>query len=72
MTIQKIDIRFGDKTYEVILEDGEVWYIDPEEPGAITYLPQVPGMKVTSIEDAKRLLVQKLKKTYAPSMTFSD
>jgi hypothetical protein len=72
MTIQKIDVRFGDKTYEVILEDGEVWYIDPEEPNAITYLPQIPGMKITSIEDAKKAVLQKVKKLYTPSMTFSD
>ena len=72
MTIQKIDVQFEDKSYEVILEDGEVWYIDPEEPTAVTYLPQIPGMKVTSIEDAKRLVIQKVKKSRIPSMTFSD
>lgn len=72
MTIQKIDVRFGDKSYEVILEDGEVWYIDPEEPEAVTYLTQIPGMKVTSIEDAKRLALQRIKKSQIPSMTFSD
>lgn len=72
MTIQKINLRFEDKSYEVILEDGEVWYIDPAEPDSLTYLPQVPGMKVTSIEDAKRLVLQKVKKSQVRSMTFSD
>ncbi|MBL7932418.1 MAG: hypothetical protein JNL60_10975 [Bacteroidia bacterium] len=73
MTIQKINVSYGDKTYEVILEDGIVSYVDPADPNVINYLPpQVPGMKVLSLEDAKRIMLQKAKKDFKPSMSFSD
>ncbi len=72
MTIQKVNVSYGDKNYDVILEDGIVSYIDPAEPDSVKYLPQIPGMKVTSIEDAKRMMLQKAKKDFRPSMSFSD
>lgn len=72
MTIQKVSVSFGNKNYDVILEDGIVSYIDPAEPNSIKYLPQAPGMKVTSLEDAKRMMIQKAKKDFVPSMSFSD
>lgn len=72
MTIQKLSVSYGDKTYEVILEDGMVSYVDPADPNVINYLPQTPGMKVTSLEDAKRIMLQKAKKDFKPSMSFSD
>lgn len=72
MTIQKVEVKNGDKTYDVILEDGLVFYIDPEHPALTQQLKQAPGLKVTSLEDAKRMVLQKIKKTYSPSMSFSD
>jgi len=72
MTIQKLQVNFGDKTYDVILEDGVVSYIDPSEPLITKELLLAPDMKVTSLEDAKRMVLQVVKKEYTPSMTFSD
>jgi len=72
MTIQKIQVKFGDKTYDVILEDGIVFYIDPSEPLITRELAQSPDIRVTSLEDAKRMVAQVVKKIYTPSMTFSD
>lgn len=72
MTIQKLKVSYGDKTYEMILEDGIVSYVDPAYPNVTSYLPQIPGMKVTSLKDAKRMMLQKAKKDFKPSMSFSD
>jgi hypothetical protein len=72
MTIQKIQIEFGDKTYDVFLEDGIVFYIDPSEPLITKQLKQASDARVTSLEDAKRLVLQLVKKSYTPNMRFSD
>jgi hypothetical protein len=73
MTIQKINVRFGDKNYDVILEDGVVSYIDPSEPDVTKQLTRGgPDPKVTSIEGAKRIVLQNIRKRFESLMTFSD
>lgn len=72
MTIQKMQIKFGDKSFDVVLEDGVVFYIDPSDPHIMKELSQSPDMRVTSLEDAKRMVLQTLKRSYSPVMTFSD
>lgn len=72
MTIQKIQIECGNKTYDVILEDGVVYYIDPSEPLKTKQVRRVPDAKVTSLEEARRLVLKTIKREDTPGMTFSD
>ena len=55
MTIQAIDIEYGNKKYQVFLEDGMVSYVDPDRPQIRLEAPQAQGFKITSLEGAKRL-----------------
>ena len=72
MTIQKTNVLFRNKNYEVILEDGIVSYIDPLRPGFRKGTNQAPGQKITTIEGAKRAALQMIEKRIVPNMRFSD
>jgi hypothetical protein len=72
MTIQKSQIRFRGKLYEVILEDGLVFFVDPLFPTAVTQVPQTHDNKVTSLDEAKRFALQMIERIPDPLMTFSD
>ncbi len=72
MTIQKTNVEFRNKNYEVILEDGLVSYIDPQKPGFRKNVNQASGQKITSMEGAKRSALQMIERTIVPNMRFSD
>jgi len=72
MTIQKTEILFKGKAYEVILEDGIVAYCDPLFPNKMMPVAQPLDLKVTSIETAKKRVLQMLERLPSPLMTFSD
>ena len=72
MTIQKTEISFRGKTYDVILEDGVVSYIDPLEPGIPVSFGQPSDLKITTLEGAKRMAIQMIRRAPDPRMTFSD
>ena len=72
MTIQKTEIRFRGKLYEVILEDGLVSYIDPMHPEVVVCAEQRDDLKITSIDGAKRMALQMIERIPDPLMTFSD
>lgn len=62
MTIQKIAIEFRNKTYDVILEDGLVSFVDPAEPSLRQSLGQPSGVKITTLEGAKRMALQMIER----------
>jgi len=72
MTLQKTELRYRGKSYELMLEDGLVSYVDPADPEYVRELFLPEGSKITSVEGAKRLLIQWLEKMPDPLMTFSD
>ncbi|MDI1355675.1 MAG: hypothetical protein PSX36_12200 [bacterium] len=72
MTIQKTEIRFRGKMYEVILEDGVVSYVDPLEPGSTISIGQPSDLKITTLDGAKRMAIKMIMRTPDPIMTFSD
>lgn len=71
MTIQKTNVQFRDKNYEVILEDGIVSYIDPLKPDLRRSTNQM-GQKITTMDGAKRAALQSIERRIVPSMRFSD
>ena len=72
MTIQKTNVQFRNKNYEVILEDGIVSYIDPQRPELRKGTNQSPGQKITTMDGAKRVALQMIERTIVPNMSFSD
>ncbi|PBQ33474.1 hypothetical protein CNR22_17390 [Sphingobacteriaceae bacterium] len=72
MTIQKTNVQFRNKNYEVILEDGIVSYIDPLKPDLRRSTNQAGGQKITTMDGAKRAALQSIERTIVPSMRFSD
>ena len=72
MTIQKTEILFKGKVYDVILEDGIVAYCDSLFPNKMMPVAQPADLKVTSIETAKKRVLQMLELMPSPLMTFSD
>jgi len=72
MTIQKTNVQFRNKNYEVILEDGIVSYIDPQKPGLRKSTNQAPGQKITTMDGAKRAALQMIERNIVPNMSFSD
>lgn len=72
MTIQKTEIKFRGKLYQVILEDGVVSYLDPSEPASTISIGQPSDLKITTLEGAKRMAIQMILRTPDPIMTFSD
>lgn len=71
MTIQKTNVQFRNKNYEVILEDGIVSYIDPLKPDLRKTTNQM-GQKITTMDGAKRAALQSIERTIVPNMRFSD
>ena len=72
MTIQKTNVQFRNKTYEVILEDGIVSYIDPQKPSLRKSTNQAHGQKITTMDGAKRAALQMIERAIIPNMSFSD
>jgi hypothetical protein len=72
MTIQKTNILYNNRNYEVILEDGIVSYIDPLKPGLRRSTNQAPGQKITTVDGAKRTALQAIERRIVPNMRFSD
>lgn len=72
MTILKTELHFRGKKYELMLEDGLVSYIDPANPDYLREIRLKDGQKITSMESARILLIDWLKKLPDPIMTFSD
>ena len=58
MTIQKIDVEFRNKKFQVILEDGLVSFVDPAEPQVRKSSGQPSGVKITTLDGAKRMGLQ--------------
>jgi len=72
MTIQKTNVQFRDKNYEVILEDGIVSYIDPVKPEVRKSFGQPRDLKITTLEGAKQMAIQMIQRSIVPNMSFSD
>lgn len=72
MTIQKTNVQFRNKNYEVILEDGIVSYIDPVKPDLRKSYGQPRDLKITTIDGAKKIAIQMIERALVPNMTFSD
>ena len=64
MTVQKIDIEFRNKTFQVILEDGLVSFVDPAEPQLRKGSGQPTGVKITTLEGAKRMALQMIERSF--------
>jgi len=58
MTIQKIDLTYRDKVFQLILEDGLVSFIDPEEPHERRSVGQPIGLKITTLDGAKSMALK--------------
>jgi hypothetical protein len=63
MTIQRIAIDFRNITFEVILEDGMVSFVDPADPLIRKSIGQPSGVKITTIEGAKRMALQMIERS---------
>lgn len=72
MAIQKTNLLIQNKNYEIILEDGVVSYIDSQKPELRKTAIQARGQKITSMETAKRVVVQSVTRVLIPDMRFSD
>jgi hypothetical protein len=72
MKIEKTQIRFRGKMYEVRLEDGRVSYLDPRDPHHPHHVSAPPGQTLTSIEAASNLAMQVIGRRPKPFMPFSD
>lgn len=72
MTIQTISVRFRNKNYEVILEDGLVSYIDPDRPGVRKSAGQPHGLKITTLDGARQMAIRMIGRSIVPDMSFSD
>jgi len=72
MTIQKTNVQFRNKNYEVILEDGLVSYIDPLKPDIRRSIGQAAGQKITTLDGAKKTALQMIERNSVPNMSFSD
>jgi hypothetical protein len=64
MTIQKIAVEFRNKTYQVILEDGMVSFVDPSEPQLRQGKGQPMGVKITTLDGAKRMALQMIERSF--------
>lgn len=72
MTIHKTNVRFRDKNYEVILEDGLVSYIDPNKPEIRKSFGQPRDLKITTMDGARQMALKMIQRTIVPDMSFSD
>lgn len=62
MTIQAINLEYMNKTYQVILEDGIVSYVDPDCPQVREAAGQPIGYKITTLDGAKRAALQMIER----------
>ena len=62
MTIHSTDVIFKDKTYQIILEDGLVSFVDPELPGERISIGQPHDLIITTLDGALALGLQMIEK----------
>lgn len=72
MSQQKTILNFRSKTYEVILDKGEISFFDKTVGNAPTRLSAGVKKQVVNLEKAKQKVQNFLMKRPDPGMTFSD
>lgn len=71
MTIHSTDVIFNGKTYQIILEDGLVSFVDPEFPGERISIGQPADLIVTTLDGALTLGLQMIEK-HCSEVIFTD
>ncbi len=62
MTIQKIDVEFRNKKFQMILEDGLVSFLDPAKPQQRILCDQ--PCKITTLAGAKQIALQSIERSF--------
>lgn len=71
MTIHSTDVIFKEKTYQIILEDGLVSFVDPEFPEERVSIGQPHDLIITTLDGALAMGKQMIEK-HCSETVFTD